>query len=169
MKVSTRILAEAALLIALSSVLYLIKPYTLPQGGEVTLGGMIPILLFALRRGIRLGILAGAIFGLVVLYEEPFIFHPVQVLLDYPIAFGALGLAGLLRTHPIAGVAVGILGRFISHFLSGVIFFASNAPAGTPAALYSAIYNGSYLSIEFVISGAVMYVLLKRRILELYL
>lgn len=167
-KIPTRILAEAIIMIALSSVLHLIRPFTLPQGGSVTLGAMIPILLFSLRRGARLGILAGAIFGLVVLYQEPFIYHPVQVLLDYPIAFGALGLAGLFRAQPILGVGAGIFGRFVPHFLSGVIFFAMFAPAGTHPALYSAIYNGSYLGVEFITSGVVMYLLLKRRVLEIY-
>ena len=168
-KVSTRILAEAALLVALSSVLYYLKLYTFPQGGSITLGGMIPVLMFALRRGPRVGIIAGAIFGFVVLYQEPFIYNPVQVLLDYPLAFGALGLAGFFSKNPIVGVGAGIFGRFVAHFLSGVIFFASFSPPGTPATVYSAIYNGSYLSVELIVSAAVMFMLLKRRILKIYL
>ncbi|MFQ6135429.1 MAG: energy-coupled thiamine transporter ThiT, partial [Nitrososphaerales archaeon] len=99
--ISTKILAEMIIMIALSGALHLIKPLTLPQGGSVTLGAMIPILLFSLRRGPKLGILAGMIFGLVVLIEEPFIYHPLQVLLDYPLAFGSLGLAGLFRNLPM--------------------------------------------------------------------
>ena len=168
-KVSTRILAEAARLVALSSVLYYLKLYTFPQGGSITLGGMIPVLLFALRRGPRLGIMAGAIFGFVVLYQEPVIYNPVQVLLDYPLAFGALGLAGFFSKYPIVGVGAGIFGRFVAHFFSGVIFFTSFAPPGTPVTVYSAIYNGSYLSVELIVSAAVMFMLLKRRILKIYL
>ena len=156
-------------MIALSSVLHAIRIYTLPQGGSVTLGSMIPILLLSMRRGLKVGAAAGAVFGFVVLYEEPFIYNPLQVLLDYPIAFGALGLAGLLRREPIAGVGLGIAGRFFAHFLSGIIFFASFAPAGINPALYSAIYNGSYLGIEFGISAVMMFLLTKRRILEIYL
>lgn len=156
-------------MIALAAALYLIRPFTLPQGGSVTAGSMVPVLLFALRRGVKPGVVAGVIFGLVVLYEEPFIFHPVQVLLDYPLAFGALGLAGLLRAHPIPGVALGIGGRYIGHFLSGVVFFASFAPEGTHPALYSAIYNGGYLGVEFVVSGAVMFLLVRTHVLQLRL
>ncbi len=164
-----RLLAEAVVMIALSSVLHIIRIYTLPEGGSVTLGSMIPILLLSLRRGLKVGATAGAVLGLVVLYEEPFIYNPIQVLLDYPIAFGALGLAGLLKREPIAGVGLGVLGRFFAHFLSGIVFFASFAPAGINPALYSAIYNGSYLGIEFGISAGMMYLLMKRRILEIYL
>ena len=134
----------------------------------VTLGSMVPILLFALRRGAKAGVVAGIIFGLVSLYPTPFIYHPVQFLLDYPIAFGALGLAGLLKTKPVFSVTLGIFGRFVAHFLSGVIFFASYAPKGMNPALYSAIYNGSYLGAELVISSVIMYVLVKRGALRMY-
>ena len=164
-----RVLAEATVMIALASVLYVIRIYTLPEGGSVTLGSMIPLILLSLRRGLKVGVTAGVVLGFVVLYLEPFIFNPIQVLLDYPIAFGALGLAGLLKRQPIAGVGLGILGRFFAHFLSGIIFFASFAPVGMNPVLYSAIYNGTYLGIEFVISAGIMFLLLRRRILEIYL
>jgi thiamine transporter len=100
---------------------------------------------------------------------EPFFVHPVQVLLDYPIAFGVLGLAGLFSNHPLGGVFVAIVGRFISHFFSGVIFFAVYAPAGMHPAIYSAIYNGSYLIGEFVVSAIIIYIILKKELLKIYL
>ena len=165
-KLSTQVLSEMVLMIALSSVLHMIKLFTLPQGGSVTLGAMIPILLFSLRRGPKLGIAAGLIFGFIVLIEEPFIYNPFQVLLDYPLAFGSLGLAGLFRKHPEIGVGVAITGRFICHFLSGVIFFASFAPPEMNPAVYSAVYNGSYLGVEFIISGILIYGLMKRNIFK---
>ncbi|MEM3606719.1 MAG: energy-coupled thiamine transporter ThiT [Candidatus Bathyarchaeia archaeon] len=73
-----KLLAEAIVLVALSSVLHLIRIYTLPQGGSITAGSMIPIFLLALRRGIKIGVLSSLAFGLIVLIEEPFIYHPVQ-------------------------------------------------------------------------------------------
>ncbi|MEM2228115.1 MAG: energy-coupled thiamine transporter ThiT [Candidatus Bathyarchaeia archaeon] len=162
-----KLLAEAIVLVALSSVLHLIRIYTLPQGGSITAGSMIPIFLLALRRGIKIGVLSGLAFGLIVLIEEPFIYHPVQVILDYPIAFGALGLAGFFKKRPLIGVSIGIIGRFISHFISGIVFFASFAPEGMNPALYSAIYNGSYLIVEFIITVIIIYFLLKRKILTI--
>ncbi len=127
---------------------------------------MIPILVFSLRRGALFGTLAGAMFGFIVLFQEPFIFHPIQVFLDYPLAFGLLGVAGLFKSNPITGVGVGILGRFFAHYLSGIIFFAQFAPEGIDPYLYSALYNGSYLSAEFIISGVLIYALFRRGILE---
>ena len=164
--ISRPILAEAAILIALAAALHLVRLFQLPFGGSITLGSMIPILLFSLRRGALPGILAGTMFGVIVLIEEPFIFHPFQVFLDYPLAFGLLGLAGIFKRNPIAGVAVAISGRFVAHYLSGIIFFAEFAPEGINPYLYSALYNGSFLSVEFTISGILIYSLFKRGILE---
>ncbi len=154
------------MLIALAAALHLVRLFQLPFGGSITLGSMIPILLFSLRRGALPGILAGTMFGFIVLIEEPFIFHPFQVFLDYPLAFGLLGLAGIFKRNPIAGVAVAISGRFVAHYLSGIIFFAEFAPEGINPYLYSALYNGSFLSVEFAISGILIYSLFKRGILE---
>lgn len=165
----TKILTEVISAVALSGVLHLITLYQFPEGGRITAAAMVPVLFVAIRRGAKVGLLAGVAFGLVVLIEEPFIFHPVQVLLDYPLAYGALGLAGLFRKLPLAGVVVGIAGRFLCHFISGLVFFATYAPAGMSPALYSAIYNGSYMVPELVVSLIVMFVLQQRKILQLYM
>jgi len=87
--------------------------------------------------------------------------------LDYPLAFGALGLAGLFSSNVVLATFVGIFGRFLAHFISGVVWFGQYAPEGTPVAVYSAIYNGSYLGIEFVTSTILLYIILKRNILEI--
>lgn len=171
-KIQTKILTEIIAMVALAGVLEYVSgflPLQMPEGGRVTLAAMVPIFFVAVRRGWRLGIVAGVAFGLVVLVEEPFIYHPVQVLLDYPLAFGALGLAGFFRNSPVLGVVVGIGGRFLCHFTSGLVFFATFAPAGMNPALYSAIYNAWYLVPELIISSAFILVLQKRHILQLYL
>jgi thiamine transporter len=168
-KIQTRVLTEAVAAVALSGVLHLITLYQSPQGGRVTAAAMVPVLFVALRRGPRVGIVAGIAYGLVVLMEEPFIYHPVQFLLDYPLAFGALGLAGLFRKLPLVGAAVGIAGRFVCHFVSGLVFFATYAPAGMDPALYSAIYNASYLIPELIVSEIVIFILVQRKILQIYL
>jgi thiamine transporter len=172
-RIQTKVLTEIISMVALAGVLHFVSGFVpffqMPEGGRVTLASMVPIFFVAIRRGPRIGIIAGIAFGLVVLIEEPFIYHPVQVLLDYPLAFGALGFAGFFRKLPLVGVAVGIAGRFICHFTSGVVFFATYAPAGMNPALYSALYNAYYLVPEFIISAIVMFLLQRRQILQLYL
>jgi len=98
-----------------------------------------------------------------------YIVDPVQALLDYPIAFAALGLAGMFRRYPLIGVGVGMFGRFLAHLASGVWFFSEYAPVGTHPMIYSAIYNGSYLLIEFIVSAVLIYIIVKKRLLEIYL
>jgi thiamine transporter len=173
MRIGARILTEVVSMVALAGVLEFISGFIpllqLPEGGRVTLAAMVPIFFIAVRRGPRVGILAGIAFGLVVLVQEPYVYHPVQFLLDYPLAFGALGLAGVFRRLPSVGVAVGIGGRFVCHFISGLVFFATYAPAGMNPALYSALYNGSYLIPELVISEVVMFILVRRGIVQMYL
>ena len=96
-----------------------------------------------------------------------YIVHPIQVLLDYPVAFGCLGLAGALRKkYPLIGVGVGMAGRFFSHFVSGIVYFADYAPEGMNPIIYSAVYNGSYILPELTISLIIISILLKTRLLE---
>lgn len=168
----TKILTEGTVIVALTVILKDVLPpiYQLPQGGSVSVAGMVPLFWFALRRGLRSGLEACTVYGLVhMALPGSFIVDPVQALLDYPIAFAALGLAGAFRRFPLVGVGVGILGRFLAHFVSGVWFFLQYAPTGMDPILYVAMYNGGYLVIEFIISAILIYVVAKRRLLEIYL
>ena len=158
-----RVLTESALAIALAFVLGLIKVFQMPMGGSISLE-MIPLILLALRQGPLVGMVAGAAYGLLDLAIEPFIVHPVQVLLDYPLAFGALGLAGFFQPTvrgAIVGTVVAVLARFICHFISGVVFFASYAPEGWNVYIYSAAYNAAYLIPSLIVAVIVVLVLLR--------
>ena len=98
-------LAEIIVFVALSGVLYSIRPFSLPYGGSVTLGSMVPVMWLSLRRGAKIGMFAGAVFGLVALPIDVLLLpsspiaNPAQVVLDYPLAFSMLGLVGLFKTR----------------------------------------------------------------------
>jgi thiamine transporter len=171
---NTRILAEMIIFISLANVLYLLSKFYLPflhfpEGGSITIASIVPLLWFALRRGPRWGIEAGIIYGLVHLVISGDIYFPTQIILDYPLAFGALGLAGFFQKQPLVGVGVGILGRFACHFVSGAIFFGQYAWAGWNVFTYSAVYNASYLVPEFIIDAFIIYLLLKSNALRRYM
>lgn len=165
-RISTRLVVEAGIMIALASVLSLIKVYSAPQGGSVTAGSMIPILVFALRWGPKPGLIVGVAYGMVQMLLEPFVVHPIQAILDYPLAFGLLGLAGVSRRIPSLGVVLGIGGRIVCHVAAGVVFFGHYAPEGTPALLYSLVYNASYLVPEVLISAVVIHLMSTVRVLD---
>jgi thiamine transporter len=225
----TQILAEIIVFVALSGVLYSIRPFSLPYGGSITLGSMVPVMWLSLRRGAKIGIFAGAVFGLIALPIDvlllPYspIANPAQVVLDYPLAFAMLGLVGLFRTKgeqprnlaevgvyallsalclvgailqsifwlfpsaiffalglwetfeksawrsPMVGVAVAGFGKFLSHFVSGIIFWSAYAPPQMGPVVYSAVYNASFLIPEFIISAFLIYLLIKKRALQIAL
>jgi thiamine transporter len=170
---STLIIAEIAIFVSLATALSFIIVYTLPQGGSITLGSMVPIIWLALRRGPKIGLSAGAVYGLiqfaVMPYIVPGIGAVVQVALDYPLAFGVLGLAGFFRNRPVIGAAVAISARSVMHFVSGVVYWAPlYAPELNPF-VYSAVYNGSYLLPELVVSGAIIFLLQRSKVLNVYL
>ena len=165
-KWSTKMIVEAGVMLGLSVILSRIKVYEAPMGGSVTAGSMIPILLFAMRWGIVPGILVGATFGVLKIILGGWIFSPIQAILEYPIAFGFLGLAGLISNkinmenkeyykNTILSVFLAIGGRFICHFLAGVIFFSEYAGEVNPW-IYSLGYQASYLVPEFIVSVIIL-------------
>ena len=170
-----RAIAEIGVAIALSAVLSWLAqafPLRMPQGGSFGLE-MLPILFIAVRRGVVPGVVAGGLFGLLQLTGvagTPYIYHPLQALLDYPLAFAGLGLAGLVSVGSLdqpgnvvrlaAAVTIGAGARFVCHFLSGLIFFAEYAPAWEAPWLYSLTYNLLYLLPSAVVTALVLWPLL---------
>ena len=166
---STRILSETVVFVALATALSFVILFALPQGGSVTAGSMVPILWLSLRRGPKIGLFAATVYGLVQLAVMPQVYFPVQVLLDYPLAFGVLGLAGFFQKRALVGVVIGVAGRFVLHTVSGAVFFAAFAPPGLNPWVYSVLYNGSYLVPEMAISLFIVYLLKKSNVLNIYL
>jgi thiamine transporter len=171
-----RALVEIAVAVALAAVLSYVAqafPLRMPQGGSFGLE-MLPILFIALRRGVVPGVVAGGLFGLLQLVGfggAPYIYHPLQAALDYPLAFAALGLAGLVPVGELKGaggvarlagaVAVGAAARLACHFFSGLIFFAEYAPKWEAPWLYSITYNLLYLLPSAVVTALVLWPVLR--------
>ena len=154
-KTDVRALTVSALMIALATVLGQIKVFSMPQGGSVTLFSLLPIIACGYLLGTRRGVMAGFCVGLINLIFGPYVIHPVQLLLDYPIAFGAMGLSGLaanMKNGLTKGYIIGIISRYICAVLSGVIFFGEYAPEGFNAWTWSLWYNLTYLAAEGAIT-----------------
>jgi thiamine transporter len=164
-----KVLAEVAIFTALAVVLSIIPPiFEMPQGGSVTLV-MVPIIWLALRRGPKVGIGAGILFGVIHFMFKSYAVSPFQVFFDYPLAFGVLGLAAFFPNRPIVGTSIATAGRFLMHFIAGAVWWAPIYASGANPIVYSSIYNGIYLLPELVISGVLLYLLQKKRILKAYM
>lgn len=139
------------------------------QGGSISIA-MVPVFLIAFRWGIKGGMLSGLLLGgLQVVSGQAYIAHPVQGLLDYFVAFIVLGLAGVFMkqiqhainehskskviAYVVAGTLLGSALRYAAHVVAGIVFFGEYAPAGTPVAVYSLIYNGTYMLPAFILSA----------------
>lgn len=172
-----RMLCEGALMVAMAQILSYVKLMEAPNGGSIT-PAMFPIIFFAVRWGLRPGLLAGFVFGLLqLIFDGAYAWGWQSMLLDYLVAFTPLGLAGLFRRKPwglFAGTVVGCAGRFIIHYISGVTIYKIIAPTEflqwtfTSPSLYSLVYNGSYMlpnTLIALVLSVVLYAPLKRFVL----
>lgn len=153
---STKQLVFSAIAMALAIVTSMIKLFSMPLGGSVTLLSMLFITLIGYWYGSKAGLMTGFAYGLLQFVIEPVFYTIPQLIVDYPLAFGALGLSGFFsdKKHGLQiGYLVGILGRLVFAWLSGVIFFASYADGtGMSIPVYSLAYNGSYIFTEGIIT-----------------
>ena len=154
-RITTRQLMFSAMAMALATVTSMIKLFDAPMGGSVTLCSMLFIVLIGYWYGPKVGILTGVAYGILQLVIDPYILSLPQMIVDYPLAFGALGTSGFFANSKNGlqkGYLLGIFGRWVFAFLSGYIFFAYYAWDGWNPAAYSAVYNLSYIGIEGVIT-----------------
>lgn len=148
-------LVESGTMAALSYVLNLIIVFQMPQGGSISLGSMVPIIIISVRRGPYWGMATGALAGLLqFILGKQFSLHPLSIVLDYVLAYALIGVVGYFgkkRSMICFGILVSVFLRFVSHVLSGAIIFYECAGDQNPW-LYSIIYNGTYLLPELVIT-----------------
>ena len=163
-----RILAESSIMIALASVLSLLKLAELPYGGSITLASMLPIVVIAYRHGTKIGLLCGLAYGVIqqllglnnLSYVTTWYSVLAVILLDYILAFAVIGFAGIFRKSDdkasqsasmVYGVAFVCLVRYIMHTVSGATVWAGLSIPNNAAILYSLSYNATYMVPETII------------------
>ena len=155
-RLTTKQLVFSAAAMALGIVTSMIKFLNLPMGGSINLFSMLFITLIGYWYGPRTGLTAAAAYGLLQFILEPIFFTLPQVIIDYPLAFGALGLSGFFSRRKnglVYGYIAGVLGRYFFSFWSGMIFFGAYAADYHMAVpVYSLLYNAMYLIPEAVLT-----------------
>lgn len=129
----------------------LLPAFEMPMGGSATLFSMLFVALIGYFFGLKAGLLGAVAYGLLQFVIHPVFYSLPQMLVDYPLAFGALGISGIFsakRAGLIKGYIVGALGRYVFAVLSGFLFFAQYAPEGTPVIVYAITYNATYILPE---------------------
>ena len=168
----TRSIVYGAVAIAMSFALSYIRIFEMPQGGSLTLASLLPLMIYCCMFGTRRGTLACLIYGVLQAVQDPWIIHPMQFLLDYPLAFGMIGVSGIFveknvfrlkkvkpQLNKICGFLLGgiiaVVGRFVCHTLSGVFAFSvwANLDKYSTVLAYSMAYN-SFAFIDMIIALA---------------
>lgn len=172
MKTKIQKMCVTAVLLALATVLSILKPFSLPFGGSVTLLSMLPIIIISLIYGTRHGVASAFIYSLIQLGLDlgsvlswgltPYALIGT-IVLDYVLAFTLLGLGGLFKNKGLIGVIAGtvlvLALRFLMHFISGIVIFGSIVSAD--AWIYSLTYNASYMVPELVTTTIAAIILFK--------
>lgn len=151
-------ITECGILLAVAMALSYFRLIQLPTGGSVTLAPL-PLFIIAARHKVQTGVFAGMMFGFLSLARQPYIVHPVQFLLDYPIAFATLGLAGIAEWKSIKRTFVLIFFastfRLLCHIGAGAVFFADIQQGLAAAISFSAAYNAAYVVPETLLCAIV--------------
>lgn len=159
----TRSIVYGAIAIAMSFALSYIRFFKMPQGGSVTFASLLPLMVYCCMFGTRRGLIACLIYGTLQAVQDPWIIHPMQFLLDYPLAFGVIGISGIFMEKGVfknkkvlaflLGGIIAVLLRFACHVLSGVFAFADYADLEkySSAIVYSLAYN-SFVFIDMLIA-----------------
>lgn len=172
---TARMLVECALMVAVATVLSLIK-IDLPFGGGLTICSMLPIILISHRYDLKTGILTAEAYSLIQLFlgmdNLAYATTPLTILgvvfLDYVVAYSVLGFSGVFdklmknkRAALATGIAVTFVLRFVCHLISGAWIWGVWMPEEfmgmtmTNPWLYSALYNGWYMLAELILTEIV--------------
>ncbi len=98
-KFDTKLIVYAGLAISLAFVLSSIKIFSMPQGGTVTPASMLPLFIFSFIFGPLPGVVVGMLYGFLQLLQSGYVIHWAQLIIDYPLAFAAIGAAGFFRKY----------------------------------------------------------------------
>lgn len=156
----TRMIAEAGVAIAIAQVLSFITLFHMPQGGSIKAASLVPLMIFAYRWGGTRGIWAGVVYGVLhFLLGFKSSIHYLSIILDYLVAYGAIGVCGYFKdnmTGLVSGSIVAIALRWFTSVTSGAVVFASYAPQGQNPWIYSMIYNASYMVPDGILNIIVL-------------
>lgn len=156
----TRSIVYGAISIALSFALSYARLFRLPQGGSVTFASLLPLMVYCCMFGTRRGLIVCTIYGVMQALQDPYIIHPMQFLLDYPLAFGLIGISGIFMEKGVfkgkkivaflLGGIVAVVLRYLCHVCSGAFAFAAYTDFSA-CLVYSLGYN-SFAFVDMLIA-----------------
>ena len=173
-RTNTKRLIESSLMVALATVLSLVKLVEMPYGGSITIASMLPIIIISYRHGNLWGLGSAVAYAALqqltglnnLSYFTTWQSVVAVILLDYIIAFTLVGLGGIFKKviknqalALCAGAVFVSLLRYICHTVGGATVWAGLSIPDSAALIYSVGYNATYMLPETVILAAVAFYL----------
>lgn len=164
-------LCECAIMVALATVLSMIKFLDLPYGGSVTAFSIVPLVVISYRHGIKWGLITGFAFSLIQLllgsstlsYATSIVAAVAIIMLDYILAYSFVGISGIFRNlikNPVVAAVTGTIMvcviRYIFHVISGCTVWAG-VSIDSDGLIYSLSYNATYMLPETIINSVVVF------------
>ena len=161
-------LVESGLMLAMATVLSMVKVLDLPYGGSITAFSALPLILVAYRHGLWQGLLTAFAHALIQLmlgantlsYATSAAAAVAIVVLDYLLAFTVLGLGGLFRRKCESQGTALVLGalltgalRYLFHVIAGCTVWAGLSIPTEAALIYSLAYNATYMIPETLVTA----------------
>lgn len=163
----TKSVVYGAIAIAMSFALSYVKLVDLPQGGSVTFASLLPLMIYCAMFGTRRGVMVCLIYGFLQALQDTYIIHPVQFMLDYPLAFGMIAASGIffertpIKKNKIAafiiGAIIAVVLRYLCHLLSGTFAFGAYAideGYGVDQFFYYSLAYNSFTMVDLAIDLA---------------
>ncbi len=162
----THKITESAVLLALATILSVIKLVDMPVGGSVTLCSMLPVLLISYRFSPAFGFLGGFVYSVIQLilgtenlsYATSALATVAIILFDYLLPFTLIAVGGIFKKfikNQAAAITVGMATasviRYICHTISGCTVWAGLLVPSKEALIYSLSYNATYMLPELII------------------
>lgn len=168
---SAKKLAYCAICIALAFVLSLIRIFTFPFGGDITLCSLLFVVLPAWFFGVPAGTMCGLLYGLLNFLVNPYYVSFPQFLFDYVLAFSVMGLGGLFRSANnglVKGYVLAVLLRWIMATIAGILWVSLGMTAweGWDPLPYSMAYNAAYIFSEALATVLLLMIPAVRKPLE---
>ena len=163
--------AYCAVCTALAFVLSLIRIFTFPFGGDVTLCSLLFVVLPAWFYGVPAGAMCGLIYGMLTFFVNPYYVSLPQFLFDYVLAFSVMGLAGLFKNADnglLKGYILAVLLRWCMATIAGMIWVSLGMIAwdGWSPLPYSMAYNAAYIFSEALATVILLLIPAVRKPLE---
>ncbi|QVK20182.1 energy-coupled thiamine transporter ThiT [Mycoplasmatota bacterium] len=158
-------LVEIAIMIALTAVLEIVFSNTqfvlFPNGGSISISTL-PIMVLTLRRGFKIGLIAGVVYGTFqfLLPVNVYYLQPVQYLFDYIVPFVAIAFIGVFKELNVKNIILGtsLAGglKYLSHVIAGIAYWGEYAPEGFDAVTWSLYYNITYVLPSVVLCAFIL-------------